>query len=143
MTMRRELIDLRNETKTDVAGVKQGMEGRFEIVNGNMRRYAMQASVVRRVRTSEGMEMLATAAVGGTELAMHSATGGAAIGPALAMTNPPTLMPHPKSLYDLWNEYLNGMGGESLHGFSPLLNEDGSSTSIPGGRWCGIWFATW
>ena len=85
-----------------MAGVKQGMERGFEIVNGNMRRYAMQASVVRRVRTSEGMEMLATAAVGGTELAMHTATGGAAaIGPALAMTNPPTLMPHPKSLYDL------------------------------------------
>ena len=35
----------------------------------------MQASVVRRVKTSEGMEMLATAAVGGGELA--SATGGA------------------------------------------------------------------
>jgi hypothetical protein len=110
MTLRRELIDLRNETKTDVAGVKQGMERGFEIVNGNMRRYAMQASVARRVRTSEGMEMLATAAVGrGGELA--TATGRAAIGPALAMTNPPTLMPHPKSLYDLWNEYLNGVGG--------------------------------
>ena len=70
----------------------------------------MQATVARRVRTSEGMEMLATAAVGrGGELA--TATGRAAIGPALAMTNPPTLMPHPKSLYDLWNEYLNGVGG--------------------------------
>jgi hypothetical protein len=37
MTMRRKLIDLRNKTKTDVAGVKQGMERGFEIVNGNMR----------------------------------------------------------------------------------------------------------
>ena len=103
----------------------------------------MQATVARRVRTREGMEMLATAAAGGTELDMHTATGGAAIGPALAMTNPLTLMPHPKSFYDLWNEYLNGVGGESLQGFSPLLSEGGSSTSIPGGRWCGIWFATW
>jgi hypothetical protein len=117
MTLRREVMDLRNDMKTDLAGVKQGMERGFEIVNGNMRRYAMQASAVRRVRTSEGMEMLATAAAGGTELAMHTATGGAAIGPALAMMNPPTLMPHPKSLYDLWNEYLNGVGGESLQGF--------------------------
>ncbi len=143
MTLRRKLMDLRNDMKTDLAGVKQGMERGFEIVNGNMRRYAMQATVARRVRTREGMEMLATAAVGGGELAMHTATGGAAIWPALAMTNPPTLMPHPKSLYDLWNEYLNGVGGESLQGFSPLLSEGVSSISIPEGRWCGIWFANW
>ncbi len=125
--------------KTEIDGVKQGMERGFEIVNGNMKRYAMQASVARRLRTTAGMEMLATAAVRGEELAMGSG-GGAAIGPALAMTNPPTLMPQPKSLYDLWNEYLNGVGGESLQGFSPLLSEGGSNT---GGRLCGIWFATW
>ena len=43
-------------------------------------------------------------------------TGGAAmeLAPALAMMHPPTLMPKPKSLYDLcnlWDEYLNGVGG--------------------------------
>ncbi len=65
--------------------------------------------MARRVRTREGMEMLATAAVGAGELG--TAIGGAAIGPALAMTNPPSLMPHPKSLFDLWNEYLSGVGG--------------------------------
>jgi hypothetical protein len=27
------------------------------------------------------------------------------------MTNPATLMPNPKSLYDLWHEYLHGVGG--------------------------------
>ena len=35
----------------------------------------------------------------------------ALLAPALAMTNPATLMPNPKSLYDLWNEYLHGVGG--------------------------------
>jgi hypothetical protein len=95
--------------KTEIAGVKQGIERGFEIVNGNMKRYEMQASVARRVRTTAGMEMLATAAAGGEELAV-STGGAAAIGPALAMTNPPTLMPQPKSLYDLKNEYLNGVG---------------------------------
>ena len=47
--------------KTEIDGVKQGMERGFEIVNGNMKRYAMQASVARRLRTTAGMEMLATA----------------------------------------------------------------------------------
>ncbi len=41
MTLRRQLMNLRNNMKTDLAGVKQGMERGFEIVNGNMRRYAM------------------------------------------------------------------------------------------------------
>jgi hypothetical protein len=27
------------------------------------------------------------------------------------MTSPATLMANPKSLYDVWNEYLNGVGG--------------------------------
>ncbi len=125
-----------------MAGVKQGMEQGFEVVNGNMRQYTMQATVVQRLRTSEGMELFATAAVGGGELA--TATWGAdMIGPALAMTNPLTLMPHQKCLYDLWNEYLDGVWGESLQGFSPLQSEGGSSISIPEGRRCGIWFATW
>ena len=34
------------------------------------------------------------------------------LAPALAMMNPPSLMPNPKSLFDLWDEYdLNGVGG--------------------------------
>jgi hypothetical protein len=42
MTLRRQLMNLRNNMKTDLAGVKQGMEQGFEILNGNiMRRCAM------------------------------------------------------------------------------------------------------
>ncbi len=107
MSLRRDQINMRNDMKTEISGVKQCMEQGFEIVNGNMKQYAMQASVAQRVRTTAGMEMLAIAAVGGEELAMGSG-GAAAIGHALAITNPPTLMPQPKSLYDLWNEYLMG-----------------------------------
>jgi hypothetical protein len=72
MTLRRDQINMRNEMKTEIAGVKQGMEQGFEIVNGNMKQYAMQASMAQRVRTIAGMEMLATAAAGGEELAMGS-----------------------------------------------------------------------
>ncbi len=37
MTLRRKLMDLRNDMTTDLAGVKQGMERGFKIVNGNTR----------------------------------------------------------------------------------------------------------
>ncbi len=43
------------------------------------------------------------------------------------MTSPATLMANPKSLYNVWNEYLHGAGGGSLQGFSPKLSEGGSS----------------
>jgi hypothetical protein len=32
------------------------------------------------------------------------------LAPALAMTNPATLMPNPKSLFDLWTEYVHVVG---------------------------------
>jgi hypothetical protein len=131
VTLRRDQIDMRNDIKSEIAEVNQGMERGFKIVNANMKQFAMQVSMARRMRTTAGMQKLATAAAGGEEIAMGSG-GGAAIGPALAMTNPPTLMPQPKSLYDLRNEYLNGVGGESLQGFSPPLSEGGSNASISG-----------
>ena len=45
MTLRRDQIDMRNDTKTEIARVKQGMKQGFEIVNGNMKQYVMQVSV--------------------------------------------------------------------------------------------------
>ena len=63
-------------------------------MNGNVRRVAMQP-VRRGVTTTT-----TTAAGAAMELA-----------PALAMMNPPTLMPSPKSLFDLWDGYINGVGG--------------------------------
>jgi hypothetical protein len=61
MPLRRDQIDMRNDTKTEIAGVKQGMERGFEIVNENVKQFAMQASVARRVRATAELEMLATA----------------------------------------------------------------------------------
>jgi len=101
MSLRREHIELRS----DIANLKQVVERGFATVNGNIKRVAMQP--VRRVATTTGINLLAGAATGGTSIA------GAAmeLAPALAMMNPPTLMPKPKSLFDLWDEYLNGVGG--------------------------------
>ena len=72
-------------------------------MNGNVRRVAMQP--IRHVTTTTGIDLLAGAATG--------RTGGAAmeLAPALALMNLPTLMPKPKSLFDLWDEYINGVGG--------------------------------
>jgi hypothetical protein len=112
--LRRENIELRS----DMAGMMQAMTRGFEIVNGNLRRVSMQTAVQRRVRPETGIDILATAAATGT--------GGALMAPALAMTNPPTLMPNPKSLFDLWNEYLDGVGGgERPQGCSLPLSEGG------------------
>ena len=58
----------------------------------------------RLATTAVGIDLLAGAATGTVGAAMELA-------PALAMMNPPSLMPNPKSLFDLWDEYLNGVGG--------------------------------
>jgi hypothetical protein len=101
LTLRRENIELRNE----LSAMMMAMERGFSVVNGNVRRVAMQP--IRRVGTEAeaAAAAAATAALGGN--------GGeqALLAPALAMMNPATLMPNPRSLYDLWNEYLNGVGG--------------------------------
>ena len=80
------------------------------------------------------MDLLAGAAATGTVCANTLAP------PALAMMNPLLLMPNPKSLFDLWDEYLTGVGGESLQGSSLKLSEGGSSTNTPGGRLFGMLF---
>jgi hypothetical protein len=53
-----------------------------------------------------GIDLLAGAA-NGTSL-VAAATE---LAPALAIMNLPSLLPKPKSLFDLWDEYLNGGGG--------------------------------
>ena len=101
--LRRENNELRNELRNDIAALKQFVDRGFSTINGNVRRVAIQPA--RRVATATGLDFLAGAAT--------TRTAGAAteLAPALAMTNPPTLSPNPKSLYDLWDEYLNGLGG--------------------------------
>ena len=68
----------------------------------------------------------------------------ALLAPALAvMTSPATLlMANPMSLNDVWNEYLHGVGGGGLQGFSPKLSEGGSSLNTCDKRF-GTWFGRW
>ena len=71
-----------------------------------------------------GLDFLAGAATRTMGAAMELA-------PALARTNPPTLSPNPKSLFNLWDEYLNGIGGVNLQGCSLNPSKGGSSKVFP------------
>ena len=99
LSLRRENIELRNEMER----LHQGMERGFATINGNIKRVAMQPAR-RLATTAVGIDLLAGAATGTVGAAM-------VLAPDLAMMNPPSLMPNPKSLFDLWDEYLNGVGG--------------------------------
>lgn len=103
MTLRRENIELRNEMSAMMLAMERG----FHIVNGNVRRVALQPVARSRAAVVAAADVAAAttaAVVGDNERALLS--------PALAvMTSPATLMANPKSLYDVWNEYLNGVGG--------------------------------
>lgn len=124
LSLRRENMELRSE----IAGIAIAMERGFHVVNGNVRRIALQPTTRRRgdATAPTNLTALAAGTAMGTAVGTAVATGGGAGGappdsvaaaerallaPALAMTNPATLMPNPKSLYDLWNEYLHGVGG--------------------------------
>jgi hypothetical protein len=84
------------------------------------------------VATATGLDFLVGAAT------TRMAGAATELAPALAMTNPPTLSPNPKSLYDLWDDYLNGLGGENLQGCSLNPSKGVSNTSILDGRLCGM-----
>jgi hypothetical protein len=116
LSLRRENVEIRN----NIAGILQAMERGFHIINGNVRRAALQPA--RRVPRPPGGAAATAAATAATAAAITAAAAGAddqgaealeraLLRPALAMTNPATLMPNPRSLYDLWNEYLHGVGG--------------------------------
>jgi Transcriptional activator of glycolytic enzymes len=89
------------------------MERGFQIVNGNMRRMALQPSRRRAASTTATTTNANNGAENGEGIAADDVAAGerALLAPALAMTNPATLMPNPKSLHDLWTEYLHGVGG--------------------------------
>ena len=115
MSLRRENLELRNE----ISAMTLSMERGFQIVNGNVRRVALQPARRRdttaMVRTATMTDATAAAALAaiGEGAAEDTVVAGerAMLAPALAMTNPATLMPNPKSLFDLWTEYLFGVGG--------------------------------
>ena len=94
LSLRHENIALRNEFERRFDVLSQLIERGFATVNGNVRRVAMQP-------VQRGVAKTTTTAAGA---AMELA-------PALEMINPPTLMPSRKSLFDLWDEYINGVGG--------------------------------
>ena len=96
------LLALRQENtemKSVITGLKISMEHNFGIVNGNVRRFAM--------RPTRNLTVLATAATNqqnqGGVAAQHAGGDRAMM---LA-----TLMPTPRSLHDLWQEYEFGVGG--------------------------------
>lgn len=90
LAMRQENL----EFKSSLAAMKVYLERGFEVVNGNVRRIALQPA--RRVAAP------VVIVGGGRDADMGAAND-------LAMMA--TLMPTPRSLHDLWSEYLNGVGG--------------------------------
>jgi stage V sporulation protein SpoVS len=105
LSLRHENIELRN----DIAALKLIIEIGFATVNGNVRSVAIQPAR-QQVTTASGMDLLAGAAATGTTVGNEGTT---MLAPALAMMNAPSLMPNPKSLFDLWDEYLNGVGAKA------------------------------
>ncbi|KAI2494057.1 hypothetical protein MHU86_20461 [Fragilaria crotonensis] len=112
LSLRRENVEIRN----DIAGILQAME-RFHIIkNGNVRRAALQPA--RRVPRPPGQQQLQqqrqllqlqlllqllvlTIRVPRLERACSACPRD---------DESATLMPNPRSLYDLWNEYLHRSG---------------------------------
>ena len=91
LAMRQENLEL----KTSMSAMKAILERNFEVVNGNLRRIALRPA--RRIAAP---------------VEVDDGGGGAGVGTAandLAMMA--TLMPTPRSLHDLWQEYLHGVGG--------------------------------
>ena len=97
--MQSGLLSLRQdnlEIKTAINVIKVNLERCFGILNGNIRRIALQPA---RRRTA-----------GGERDAVEAAeVPGRAAANDLAMMA--TLMPTPRSLHDLWQEYHHGVGG--------------------------------
>jgi hypothetical protein len=99
--MQSSLLALRQENtelKSVIAGLKISMEQNFGVVNGNVRRLAM--------RPTRNLGILATAATNQENQGGVAAHAGGDRAMMLA-----TLMPTPRSLHDLWQEYEFGVGG--------------------------------
>jgi hypothetical protein len=89
LAMRQENLEL----KTSLTAMKVCLERGFEVVNGNVRRITLQPA--RRVAAPVVVDGRGEADMGAAnDLAMMA-----------------TLMPTPRSLHDLWSEYLHGVGG--------------------------------
>jgi Transcriptional activator of glycolytic enzymes len=103
-SLRRENVEI----KGAMASLSTTVERGFSIVNGNIRRLGnrpgtrvVNARLEDKRPHAGGLDALVQAAAVGAD--------GARPG-ALPMTNA-TLMPTPRSLHDLWQEYMHGVGG--------------------------------
>ncbi|KAI2511670.1 hypothetical protein MHU86_2736 [Fragilaria crotonensis] len=98
--MQSGLLSLRQdnlELKTAINIIKMNLERCFGILNGNMRRIALQPARRRTAGGGRGDDE------GAAEVPERAAAND------LAMMA--TLMPTPRSLHDLWQEYHHGVGG--------------------------------
>ena len=99
LAMRQDML----EVKTSNSALKVNIARGFEILSGNVRRMALQPA--RRVAAPVGGGGVVVVNGGGGEANADGAEGD------LAMMATATLMPTPRSLHDLWAEYLHGVGG--------------------------------
>ncbi|KAI2508147.1 hypothetical protein MHU86_6320 [Fragilaria crotonensis] len=111
MSLRHENVE-----RSEIAGIMQAMERGFQIVNGNMRRMALQPSRRRAVLTTATTTNANDGAENG-EGTDDVAGERALLAPALAMTNPATLMPNPK-VFTTCGLNIYTSRGESLQGCS-------------------------
>ena len=99
LSMRQENLELRNAINT----LKVNMEQNLQMINGNIGRLAMRPVGVRNAT--------ATAAVLGPVPPQQQQHDAAAAGVGDHAMMLATLMPTPRSLHDLWQEFQHGVGG--------------------------------
>ena len=102
LALRQENIEL----KSAINGLKMSIDCNFGIVNGNVRRLAM------RPTTNLAVLVAAAAATNQGGVAPQQPAAGGDRAMMLA-----TLMPTPRSLHDLWQEYEHGVGGRKAARF--------------------------
>jgi hypothetical protein len=96
-----------DELRAQLSGFVVTTDRSFSVVNGNIRRVALQPA--RRIAAAPGVGGVDGDADGTVPSAAVAATAAAAA--ALAMMNNASLMPTPRNLHDLWHEHVHGIGG--------------------------------
>ncbi|KAI2499288.1 hypothetical protein MHU86_15208 [Fragilaria crotonensis] len=96
-----------HEIKLSQVADRTWMQRNFGIVNTNMRRLGITAAV----RVVQGAGAIAGAGVGGGGNNDDNMLAAAGL-QNLARTAAASLSPCPRNLYDLWAEYMFGIGGE-------------------------------
>jgi hypothetical protein len=119
-SVRRETIDIRSEMReTNLIMTRQ-----FGILNRNIRRVALQATQ-RGVVTQRGVAVQMQARLVG-DSPNYGEDGGASHNPAVmnSISAGATLSPLPLNLFDLWQEYIEGIGGRKPASFFSFSERD-------------------